>query len=220
MINKLTGKVLVFIFILISSLVTANQAKASGGCVPVYGGGVECPRAGQALIDKKVLNPATNQFVDNLTPADPKYRPEQIVTFRLIVKNSRDQTLDTITVSDNIPQFVEYVPNFGSYDPNTKTVSFTVNNLAAGETRQFDLKARVVHSALLPSEKNIICPVNVATAITEGQPPDRNESQFCIEKQMVVPQVPQAGPEHWILSFAGLATAFIIGKFLRKKALI
>lgn len=219
MINKLTGKVLVFSFILISSLVTANQVKASGGCVPVYGGGVECPRAGQVLIDKKVLNPATNQFVDNLTPADPKYRPEQIVTFRLIVKNSGDQTLDTITVSDNIPQFVEYVPDFGSYDPNTKTVSFTVNNLTAGETRQFDLKARVVHPAVLPAEKNIICPVNVATAATGGLS-DRDESQFCIEKQMVVPQVPQAGPEHWILSFAGLATAFVIGKFLRNKAFI
>lgn len=219
MTNKLTGKVLVFGFTFISSLIFSNQVKASGGCVPVYGGGVECPRAGQVLIDKKVLNPATNQFVDNLTPADPKYRPEQIVTFRLIVKNSGDQTLDTISVNDNIPQFVDFMSGPGSFDANTRVLTFTVNNLTAGASSQFDLKARVVHPAVLPAEKNIICPLNVATAAT-GELSDRDESQFCIEKQMAVPQVPSAGPEEWMLTFVGLATAFIAGKFLRNKALI
>lgn len=219
MINKLFAKVILSISFIFSFLSLISPVSASGGCVPVYGGGVECPRAGQVLIDKKVLNPATGQFVDNLTPTDPKYRPEQIVTFRLIVKNSGDQNLDSVLVTDNIPQFVEYIPNFGNYDQNSKTVTFTVDNLAAGTSQQFDLKARVVHPILLPAEKNIICPVNVVTASANSQT-DRDEAQFCIEKQVTVPQVPTAGPEHWIFLFAGLSAAFVLGRHLQNKAII
>lgn len=186
------------------------------GCTPIYGGGVECPRPGQILIDKKVLNPATAIFVDNLGPTDPKYRPSQFVTFQILVKNSGDQSLSTVTVTDKIPQFVDFISGPGSFDSNSKTLSFTVKDLPGGISQLYTVKGRTVHQALLPQGKNIVCPVNVVDAASDNQK-DHDESQFCIEKEMVVPLVPEAGPEHWILTFGGLTTVLIAGVYLRKK---
>lgn len=188
-----------------------------GGCVPVYGGGVQCPRAGQVLVEKKVRNPATNIFVDNLGLSDPKYLPQQIVTFQITVKNSGDDTLPNVTVTDTLPQFIDFSSGPGSFDGSTRTLNFTVSNIAGGTSQTFEVKARVVHVAALPAEKSIICPVNVVDASSNAQK-DHDESQFCIEKQVVMPTVPKAGPEHWLASLAGLGTVFSLGLYFRKKA--
>ena len=201
-----------------TSIVSADGASA-GGCVSVYGGGVQCPRPGQVLLDKKVRNPATGIFVDNLGLSDPKYRPAWIVTFRIFVKNPGDETLTNVTVTDKLPSFVDYMSGPGSYDSVNRTVTFNVANLGGGATQTYDIKGRVVHSAVLPAEKQVVCPVNVADARVNSQA-DHDEAQFCIEKELVVPTVPKTGPEHWILSFGGLAATMIAGLYLKKKATI
>ncbi|MCJ7740065.1 DUF11 domain-containing protein [Candidatus Microgenomates bacterium] len=211
-----------FIFLATFFLFLASKTgmvQASGGCVPVYGGGVQCPRAAEVLLDKKVRNPATGIFVDNLGLSDPKYRPTGIVTFRLYIKNTGDETIDRVTVTDKIPQFIDYMSGPGNYDNSSRTLTFTVDNLYGGTTRTFDIKGRIVHEAVLPAEKSVVCPVNIADADTSSQK-DHDESQFCIEKPPVVPSVPKAGPEHWILSLGGLTTALSVGLYFRKKAFL
>ncbi len=210
--------------LLILTNVNASGVYGAGGCVPVYGGGVECPKEGEVLIDKKVQNPKTGIFVDNILPSDPtRYLPKQIVTFQIIVKNLGDQKIEKVTVTDTIPAFIDYMSitptNDASYNADSRVLTFTVTNLAAGSSQIFDLKARVVHQAALPAEKSIICPINVVTAQIEGRNPDRDESQFCIEKEIVVPSVPSAGPEQWILSIAGLGSSLVAGLKLRKKSI-
>lgn len=197
---------------------TSEGPYGGGGCVPVYGGGVQCPRVGQVLVDKKVRNPATGIFVDNLGLSDPKYLPQQVITFQIIVKNSGNDTISGVNVTDNIPQFIDFMSGPGSYDSKARIISFTVSNLEGGNSQTFEVKGRVVHSAVLPTEKSIICPVNVIDASTNSQK-DHDESQFCIEKQIVVPTVPKAGPEHWIVSLGGLSIVFGFGVYFRKKAL-
>jgi len=202
-----------------AALVAVKNVSADGGCVPVYGGGVQCPRAGEVLIDKTVRNPSTGIYVDNLGLSDPKYRPQWIVNFKVLVKNFGDQTLDKVTVTDKIPQYVDFMSGPGTYDAKNRILTWEVNNLAGGASQAFEIKARVVHSAVLPQEKSVICPVNVVDVKSDSQT-DHDESQFCIEKQLVLPQVPSAGPQHWIFSFAGLSALLTAGVYLRKKALV
>lgn len=202
-----------------ASYALADGAYGQAGCVPVYGGGVQCPRVGQVLIDKTVRNPSTGLFVDNLGPSDPKYHPQWTVTFRLVIKNSGDQTLDRVTVTDKLPDFVDFMSGPGNYDSNSKTLTFDVFNLTGGSAQTFEIKARVVHAAVLPADKNVVCVLNNVEAQTSSQK-DADTSQFCIEKEMIVPSVPSAGPEHWILSFAGLSTALTIGLYLRKRTVM
>lgn len=227
--NRLMTKAVFFLTIFVLVFATkVGTVSADGGCVPVYGGGVQCPKAGFVLIEKKVQNPATGVFVDNLGLFDPKYRPQQIVSFQLIVQNSGDQTIDKVTVKDTIPAYLDFMSLTDSngksvasanYDAKTRVLTFEASSLAPGSKQVFTLKVRVVHSAVLPQGKTA-CPVNVVTAQILGQLPYQDDSQLCIEKEMEVPSVPAAGPEHWILSLGGLGSALIIGLYLRKKALI
>uniref|UniRef100_A0A7C4RAN2 DUF11 domain-containing protein n=1 Tax=candidate division CPR3 bacterium TaxID=2268181 RepID=A0A7C4RAN2_UNCC3 len=204
--------------IILGEVFSPGKTLADGGCVPVYGGGVECPKAGQVLVDKKVRNPASGVFVDNLGLYDPKYLPEQIVTFQITVKNSGDETISNLQVVDTLPQFVDYMSGPGSYDNTSRKLSFNVSNLGAGISQVFQIKGRVSHQAALPEEKSTICPVNVVDA-SFGSQKDHDESQFCVEKQINVPTVPKAGPEHWVFSLAGLGIVFSLGNYLRKKTL-
>lgn len=210
-----------------ASFISSTSVFAGSGCVPVYGGGVQCPRPGQILIDKTVRNPATGTFVDNLGPNDPKYRPQWIVRFQIVVRNPGEQTLDTVTVTDTLPQYIDFMtgPVGSTYDSKTRTLTWTVTNLTGGNQQTFEIKGRIVHPALLPADRNLICPVpsnpqpvNIVEAKANDGQTDRDESQFCIEKEFVVPQVPKAGPEHWLLSIAGIVTALTSGLYLRKKS--
>lgn len=207
-------------FLAISAGVTLLASKnvlADGDCVPVYGGGVQCPRVGQVLIDKTVRNPSTGVFVDNLGLSDPKYRPASFVTFRLTVKNSGDQALEKVIVVDKIPQFVDFMTGPGTYDAKNKTLTFEVKNLDGGSSQVFEITGRVVHQAVLPEAKNVVCITNVVDAKADSQT-DRDESQFCIEKRMEVPTVPKAGPEDWLLILTGLSTVLTSGLYLRRKS--
>lgn len=204
--------------LVLSSFIFSKSAFADAGCVPVYGGGVQCPRAGQVLINKSVKNPSTGVFVDNLGPADPKYRPLWIVTFRLVVNNSGDDSLDKVTVTDKLPSYIDFMSGPGTYDAKNKTLTFDVNNLAGGTSQTFEIKAKV-SNVTLPTDKSMVCPVNVVDAAA-GSQTDHDESQFCIEKQMVVPAVPKAGPENWLLSITGFIASLKAGLILRKKRLL
>ena len=212
-----------------ATFLSVTSVFAGSGCVPVYGGGVQCPRPGQILIDKTVRNPATGTFVDNLGPNDPKYRPQWIIRFNIMVRNPGEGTLDTITVIDTLPQYIDFMtgPTGSTYDSKTKTLAWTVTNLTGGNSQSFEVKGRIVHVALLPADRNLICPVpgnpqpvNIVEAKANDGQTDRDEAQFCIEKEFVVPTVPKAGPEHWLLSIAGIATALTSGLYLRKKSTV
>lgn len=222
--NKLLNFVVLLVTSFVISIANASQVFADGtygqsGCVPVYGGGVQCPRVGQVLINKTVRNSSTGIFVDNLGPTDPKYRPDWMVKFHLTISNTGDETLSKVTVTDKLPDFVDFTSGPGNYDSNTKTLTFDVFDLAGGSSQTYEITAKVVHPAVLPADKSVTCVVNNVTAVTASQT-DSDSSQFCIEKEMIVPSVPSAGPEHWILSIAGLGTALTIGLYLRKKAII
>ncbi len=203
--------------------ISVGSVQASGGCVPVYGGGVSCPKQGEVLIDKKVRNPATGFYVDNLGPNDPKYRPQQIVSFQISVKNPGESKIDKITVTDTLPKFLDFMSGPGSYNAVTGKLTWEVDNLAGGDTQVFEVKGRVSHQAKLPVDKNVICPTNefpqpiniVDVSASNGQT-DRDEARYCIEKEVVVPVVPKAGPENWLISISGLITSLGIGLKLRK----
>ena len=208
------------VFFLTAFIFTASavgKVSADAGCVPVYGGGVQCPRAGQVLINKTVRNPSTGVFVDNLGLNDPKYRPLQTVIFHITVQNSGDQNLDTVKVADKIPQFLDFMSGPGSYDPSSRVLTFTASNLVGGTSQTFEVKGRVVAASVLPPEKSVVCPVNIADAVS-GSQSDHDESQFCIEKQLVVPAVPKAGPEHWLATLGIFGSALIAGLYLRKRS--
>lgn len=215
----------------ILSALTAFPSNADVSCQPIYGGGQSCVTSADIAINKKVQNPASGQFVDNLGTNDSKFSIDQNVTFQLIVSNTSQSTINRVIVKDVFPQFVSYVAGPGSFDANSKTLTFELNNLASGESRTFTVSGKVSSDSALLQNGGIICVVNQSTAqIALNGQTSQDNSQLCIKKGVpaktkgglpVLPApamaiTPPTGPEMAVLPLLG--GSGILGYFLRRKS--
>lgn len=199
-------------------------------CQPTYGGvyGGPCVPSVNLTIDKKVQNPNTGVFVDNLSVNDPKFTPEQVITFKIVVTNTGDTNLDKVTIKDIFPQYVIFSGGAGVYDASKNTLTLSLDSLKSGESRTFTLGGRVASLKDLPSDKMISCVINRAQATSENQTVSDN-AQLCIEKSqpsvtkgglpimpsVPVKQTPSTGPEMALLF--GLIPMGGFGYLLRRK---
>ena len=219
--------------ILISGLLLSGlglmPSNAYAQCQAIYGGGEVCPPSFNFSIQKLVQTPGKsgNSFVNNLSINDPKYSPSQNVNFQIVVKNTGSNTISTLTVSDKLPQFVNFVSGPGSFDSNTKTLTFTINNLGAGQSQTFTVTGKLADANLMPSDQGIICLINQASATDSNGATNTSSSQFCVQKSVLgtsepvvfaAPKVvttPATGPE--MLPLMALIPSGLAGFILRKK---
>lgn len=207
----------------------ALPAQAAGNCQPTYGGvygGSDCPPSNNLTIDKKVQNPQNGVFVDNMSISDIKFAPEQIVTFKIIVTNTGTDSVKNVTVKDIFPASITFSGGAGVYDAASNTLTLTLDELKADETRTFTLGGRV--SKDLPTQNMISCVINQAQARVNDITVSDN-AQLCMEKTaplvtkggltvMPAPKVqksPATGPEMAYLF--GLLPLGSLGYFLRRK---
>ena len=206
-------------------------ALADVSSLPVYGGGQMFITTGNIVIDKKVLNPQTNSFDDNLGINDPKFQPLSTVNFQINITNTGNAEIKHIDVKDIFPEFLSFIGSPGNFDANTKTLSFGVDNLKSNETRTFAVVGKIVEASQLPVEQGVVCIVNQATATTSDAGTQDNV-RFCIQKQVLGLQVasskagfpvvpaptitttPATGPEG--LALFSLLPTGIVGWLLRK----
>ena len=209
-----------------SSLVLTSKTFASGECTPLYGGGYTCPRSSEIVIDKQIKHPTNDLFVDNLTQFDPKFAPGAEVTFRIFIRNTGEETFDRVEVKDILPDFLSFVSGPGNFDTKegkNGTLTFTLYNLAGGESREYWVFGKVFASQDIP--KDLICKLqNRVQARTTGDRFNEDIAEYCVEKTagvtkggLPVTEVPKTGPEA-ILSFIGLSSLLGAGVYLRKKA--
>lgn len=215
-----------YLFLLITS------ANAAVSCQPIYGGGQTCVETGQVRLNKQVQNPQTKAFEDNLDMNEAKHSPDSVVVFKILITNIGGTTLPRVVIQDVLPSFVKDVAGPGSFDANTRNLSFEELNLAPNETRERIITARVVSAEQIPLQAGSICVVNQAIALMNNQPVAQANSQFCIQKEVPQPAptttkgglkvlapppvttTPPTGPEALAL-FAMIPTG-IAGNFLRK----
>ena len=226
------NKVYLFIsaLVIFAFMTSTRGVLADTACQPIYGGGQTCVQIGNVLINKTVQNPQTGAFLDNLNINDPKFTPSSNVTFHITVTNTGGSTINKTTVKDTLPGFVSFVSGPGSFDSNTKVLTFDVGNLAAGESRTFTIAGKVADGGQLPADQGITCVVNQALATAENGQQSSDNSQFCIQKPVLgetkgglkvfpapaVTTTPSTGPE--MLPLIGLIPAGVFGFILRKKS--
>lgn len=206
------------------------SAQADTSCQPIYGGGQTCIQVGNITINKLVQNPKSNDFVDNLGVNDPRYSPSSTVTFHLVVTNTGSADIAKTTAKDIFPQFVDFLSGPGSFDANTKTLTFEVKNLKAGESKTFTVTGKAANADQLPSSQGITCVVNQAIATADNGAQSSDNAQFCIEKPVLgvtkgglkvlpapsITTTPATGPE--ALPLALLLPGALSGIFLRNKS--
>ena len=212
----------------IFSFALPTQVLASTTCQPIYGGGQTCVTTGDVTINKAVLNPQTDQYVDNLSINDPRYQPGYTATFKITVTNTGSSKISKVKITDIFPQYVDFVSGPGSFDSNTKVLAFETDNLATNESRSFTVTGKVVDDSRIPTnEGDVVCVVNqaIATNLDNSAQTSQDNSQLCIEKVATVSGFPvfatagistspATGPE--AIGLISLIPTGIAGWFLRK----
>jgi uncharacterized repeat protein (TIGR01451 family) len=222
-------KTLLITFALSLTMVGIVSAAGDTNCTPIYGGGATCASTG-LVIDKKVKHPQNNDFVDNLSVNDPKYTPEQGITFRIAVTNTGTVELKPVTIVDTLPAHLTGITSDGTHNADNNTVTYTIGVLKPGETKTVELNAATAAQNDLPANQGNTCVTNIARAHTENLASEDTAS-YCIQVLNGVPttegglpvypepqvtSTPKTGPE--ALALAALLPGVITGYLLRKRS--
>ncbi len=184
------------------------------------------PKA-QVFINKLVQNPISGQMTDNLGINDTRFKPNQTVNFQIQVQNTGNLPLSNLVVSDKLPSYVESIQGPGTFDSNTKTLTFSVDSLAVNETKSFNLSAKVMQSEFVPSNQ-VTCINNVAEVRVDGLF-SQDSAQFCLENPVAkggvkgeilpaVTELPVTGPEHVAIVILGILASLGLGVYFYRKA--
>lgn len=193
----------VFFSVLIThNFITHNSYAQYGQPAPSY----------SILVDKMVNK--GNEYVDNLSPTDPRFRPGQTVSFKVKIKNTANVKLTNVVLKDFVPLYIEPIEGPGSYDLVTRTITYNPGDFEPSEEKVYYIKGQIFSQDKLPSDKGLFCLVNKVTASTD-QVSDDDASQFCIEKQVIsAAAVPSAGPQLGLALLAGQLITLGLGKII------
>lgn len=207
-------------------------AAVSGVHASEYGTYQPPAQSKSILINKLVATPQDNkgngdsgEFVDNLSPTDPRFAPDQHVFFKLIVKNTSDIELTDVEVTDYVPEFLVPVTHPGDYDSDSHQITFNAGDFAVDEEKAYILEMKFVGTGDL-SDNTITCVVNESKAEADDVS-DNDSSQVCVEKpgvsgsttsESTIVTIPSTGPELMGLVVAAEMATLGAGIYLNRKA--
>jgi len=178
------------------------------------------------LVDKMVGKPTqtkggsqTVTYVDNLSPSDPRFSPNQEVWFKIKVKNTSNINLNAVQVTDYVPAYLMPIEGPGKWNPDNRTITWNAGDFAVDEEKVYYIKMQVYDQSLLPSDKGLFCVINKVDAKKDNVAYDDDTSQLCIEKQVVgAKKVPQAGPAMGVLVLGLNVLTTALGLSIKKLA--
>jgi uncharacterized repeat protein (TIGR01451 family) len=181
-------------------------------CTPIYGGGEVCPNV-QIDVDKDIARPDNGDFVENLIETDPKYKANNIIAFRIQVRNTGQTLLKDVKITDILPPELNFHSGAGRLE-NGKLV-IGAGDLEVGESREFIIRTSVVsENEIVKTECNIVNSVEAKGKDNGNDVTSTDTTRFCIEKK-VVEELPEAGAGSLLLLTASLTG---VGIALRKYA--
>lgn len=195
---------LISVFVSLSFLARPAYADM---CTTQYGGETTC-RPSELTINKQVRNPGNSTFVENLSSTDPTFSVGSDVLYRLIIKNTSGETFNPVNVKDVLPAFLTFVSGPGTYNSDTRTLTFELKEVYAGETRSVDVMARVVSTDSF-NGKSFVC-VNNYAEVKALNRFDSDTAQVCLSNNVLgVTTLPVAGFNDYLLllPFAGVGLA-------------
>lgn len=188
---------------------TTTQYGSTTTCVPT-----------DLTINKEVAKPVVNEkgvsvsseFVENLGTGDYLFKPGNEVLYRLTIKNASGETFNPVTVHDVLPSYLTFVAGPGTYDKDTRTLTFELANMIAGETRQVEILAKVLDYS---NDKSVFCVENKADAAAAGRY-DEDTAQICLGTNVLGSTLPVAGFNDIALMLPALGVALGGIALLRK----
>lgn len=176
--KQITICLLAFVLALTSYVATPASAACTTNSY-----GTTCDQPADLTINKLVKNPITNSYVENLGSTDATFSPDGIVSFKLIIKNMSGETFSPVKIVDQLPDYLTYTGSTikGDYDEGKRRLVMTLDRLAAGETKEIEVTARVADKSAFANDQSFFCASNYASATAPARPNgDDDTAEFCM----------------------------------------
>lgn len=168
----------------------------------------------QIIIDKKVRSVLHDSWSDNLSKDNILFTADDLIEFKITIKNTGDQDLTNVKVVDYIPNYISRIFNPGDYSNDNRSIKWTYEKLTPGEEKEEIIRVKVDNADKLPNSQQF-CLVNKADVFTNEGPSDTDTSEFCIETRILAEkELPQAGSNLLLTTIlaSALAGAGIIAR--------
>ncbi len=182
-------KKILVITILLSVLITPLLAKPRTARAYIYENEKE---AFQVVVDKKVKPVTSTEWFDNLPQETNIFAPQDLIDFKIIIKNTGDQDLENLDVFDLLPNYLKLIFRPGEYNEAEKKFSWKIDKLSAGERKEFTARAQVEKAENI-ARQQLFCLANKAVVQKDGQDLDSDTAQFCIEPRILGKTFPETG---------------------------
>jgi uncharacterized repeat protein (TIGR01451 family) len=163
---------------------------AYAGCTSNYGGGETCIYNKNFDIEKKVRKEGDDSWKDKVTGVDE----DEVVEFKIKVKNEGEVDVDDMKMSDKLPKEMERVGGDG--------LTEYWDDFEAGETKTFVIKAKVKDSEY--DRKNFEkCVVNKAEVLYDGEDEASDTATVCYSDSEPT-ELPKTGGSSLLYGVLGL----------------
>ena len=168
----------------------------------------------QIIVDKKIKSIDQNYWSDNLSSDNILFTAEELVFFKIYVKNTGNETLKNITLIDYIPEYTKYILSDGDFKDTENRTDWTIDQLDPGQEKEYFLRVQVKDINSLP-QGDILVSINKAKVTTESGESDEDTAQFPISTQILAAKLPEAGGSN-LLKIIAAAIVGGIGVIARK----
>jgi uncharacterized repeat protein (TIGR01451 family) len=171
--NSIKTKLTASAFLIAGLLMIAPTVSAQT-CTTQYGGSTTCT-SNTITINKKVLNPITNTYVENMSSTDTAFTAgASEVLYSITVTNNSSQTISQVKVTDTLPDPLSFESGPGTY--SGKTLTYMIDSIRSGQSRTDYVLTRVN-----ASQTAFFCVRNTATvSLTEKANVDTDQAQICV----------------------------------------
>lgn len=107
-------------------------------------------------IDKKIRPISDSNFYDNIGKDQKVFVTGDLMDFSVTVQNTGKDILYNLVVKDYYPLVNQIILAPGEIDSKNRQVSWKIESLAAGESKNYTLRAKVATGSALASQTNVV----------------------------------------------------------------
>jgi len=159
----------------------------------------------QVSIDKKIRPINDNNFYDNIGRDQKIFVSGDLMDFNILVENTGKDILNNLVVKDFYPIVNQIILAPGEIDKINRQVTWKIDTLAVGETRNFTLRAKVATNSASMSQTNV-------TEVRNNNVYDRDTATFYVASKTS----PATGSNDLLIK-TGIALTLSLGAFALRK---
>lgn len=167
-------------------------------------------------VDKKLRSIWDSEYVDNISSSTRIFAEDQVVEFKIKVTNTGTANMKNIKVTDELPPFLSLIFFPGTYDSTNNKVEWTIDELNAGHSQEFLIRAKIDKSE---NVYTVTKETNVAKASVDNINEKDDAVYYIGNKNETKGEVivPETGNASLVIETIGVIATGISGLALRKK---